>query len=271
MRRSAASVVLAALGLTGCAHPGLPPSPGSPTSTASTAGPGPPLTTHTTCGDSHGTLSDASTLSPQAPPHTVIYLPPCYTTSGARYPTLILLHGGGADETQWPDIGLAAAADHLISQGRIAPFIAAAPDVAGGPTQTTATFVLDELLPWMDGHLRTRTTPRDRAIGGISLGGGSALRIVASHPGVFGAVGGHSPAVHPTDRDLAAALADHGPSVWLDVGRDDSLRSAVADLAARWQARHVAVELHIPPGRHDRPYWRSQMESYLLFYARGWS
>jgi hypothetical protein len=32
-----------------------------------------------------------------------------------------------------------------------------------------------------------------------------------------------------------------------------------------------AVELHVPPGRPGRPYWRSQMENYLLFYAKGWS
>ncbi|HEV7685317.1 MAG TPA: alpha/beta hydrolase-fold protein [Acidimicrobiia bacterium] len=199
----------------------------------------------------------------------MVYLPPCYATSGVRYPTLILLHGGGADETQWPDVGLAAAADRLINQGRVPPFIVAAPD--GGSDRGSETFVLNQLLPWMDGRLRSRTTRADRGIGGISLGGGSALRIAASHPGVFGSVGGHSPAVRSADRDLAAILADHGTRMWLDVAQDDSLRPAVEDLAAKWRSHHVAVELHVAPGRHDRPYWRSQMENYLIFYAKGWS
>jgi S-formylglutathione hydrolase FrmB len=122
----------------------------------------------------------------------------------------------------------------------------------------------------MDRHLRTRTTARDRSIGGISLGGASALRIAAHHPGLFGGVGGHSAAVKPADRDLASGLADQGSAVWLDVAQDDSLRPGVDDLARRWRARGVAVELPVAPGRHDRPYWRSQMENYLLFYAKGW-
>src|SRR5258707_8956642 len=44
-----------------------------------------------------------------------VYLPPCYAADGPfRYPVIYLLHGGAADETQWPDLHLENAADTLI-------------------------------------------------------------------------------------------------------------------------------------------------------------
>lgn len=273
MRRSGAPALLAVVGLAaGCTHPTAPSPSSSPPGVVSPTRPGPAVAQPAACAHGRGTLSEAAELGPGAPLRTIVYLPPCYATSGPRrYPTLILLHGGGADETQWPDIGLATTADRLINQGRIPPFIAVTPRTGGPSTRAVEAFVLNELLPWMDEQLRTRTASRDRKIGGISLGGASALRIAGDHPGLFGAVGGHSPAVKPSDRDLAASLADRGPEVWLDVGQDDSLRPAVEDLAANWRINHVAVELRVSQGRHDRAYWRSQMESYLLFYANGWN
>lgn len=251
---------------------------GGPTRSASNAEPGTTTTRSgaagtppAACREGRGTLSDARRLDPKAPARMIVYLPPCYATSGARrYPTLIVLHGGGADQTQWPDIGLATTADDLIAPGRVPPFIAVAPDIGDGPPQDAEAFVVNELLPWMDGRLRTQTTPKDRGIGGISLGGAAALRIAAAHPDLFDGVGGHSPAVKPFDRDLAANLSSGGSRVWLDVGENDSLRPAVENMAGIWGAKGVAVELHVSPGRHDRSYWRAQMGSYLLFYAKGW-
>ena len=31
-----------------------------------------------------------------------VYLPPCYDPAGGQLPVIYLLHGGNADETQWP-------------------------------------------------------------------------------------------------------------------------------------------------------------------------
>src|SRR5689334_20052865 len=47
-----------------------------------------------------------------------VYLPPCYTANRASaYPVIYLLHGGSADETQWPDLNVQRAADALIAGG----------------------------------------------------------------------------------------------------------------------------------------------------------
>src|SRR5215813_14038538 len=46
-----------------------------------------------------------------------VYLPPCYDSIAVDdqplYPVIYLLHGGGADETQWPDLNVQLAADSL--------------------------------------------------------------------------------------------------------------------------------------------------------------
>ena len=55
----------------------------------------------------------------------VIYTPPGYETSAARYPVLYLLHGGGGDELVWSgDQGRATYIfDNLIAQGKMVPSI----------------------------------------------------------------------------------------------------------------------------------------------------
>src|SRR4051812_32843701 len=41
-----------------------------------------------------------------------VYLPPCYAADqAALYPVIYLLHGGAADETQWPDLNVRVVAD----------------------------------------------------------------------------------------------------------------------------------------------------------------
>ena len=53
-----------------------------------------------------------------------VYLPACYARDPQRrFPVVFLLHGAGADATQWPAIGLATTADDLITSGAIPPMI----------------------------------------------------------------------------------------------------------------------------------------------------
>src|SRR5262245_3249490 len=55
-----------------------------------------------------------------------VYLPPCYASSSDLLPVIYLLHGGNADETQWPDLRVQLAADDLIASGA-RPFVVVMP------------------------------------------------------------------------------------------------------------------------------------------------
>lgn len=201
-----------------------------------------------------------------------VYLPPCYQDNPLQaYPAIYLLHGAGADDTFWQQVGVEDAANAAIARGDIPPMILIAPD--GGPVYgagrggvTFDTFLVEELVARIDTTYRTVHSRAGRAVGGISLGGGHALAIAAHSPALFTAAGGHSPAVGDLDA-IARGLTDGGVRVWLDVGEGDSLRSGAIELAADMRAVNGQVEIHVPEGGHEREYWRSHLGEYLAFYA----
>jgi enterochelin esterase-like enzyme len=217
------------------------------------------------------TLSVASTVY-NRPVAASVYLPPCYDQLPGPLPVIYLLHGANTDETQWPDVGVQAAADGIIAQGG-RPFVVVMP---GGPYQNDGdyeAFVLHDVLPGIEAQLRVSQAGSGRAIGGISLGGYWALKTGFEHPDLFAAVGGHSPVTtRSAGPDDPAALASSAAGlgrlrITLDVGDMDSLRASTEQLAGELQTRGLAVTLSVNPGGHNRPYWRAHTAEYLRFYV----
>jgi enterochelin esterase-like enzyme len=199
-----------------------------------------------------------------------VYIPPCYASVSDRLPVIYLLHGGNADETQWPDLRVQQAADDLIAHGA-APFVVVMPGGDYHAGIDYAAFVLSDLLPEVEGQFRVSTASAGRAIGGISLGGYWALKLAFSHPELFAAAGGHSPVVDRGQRDDPLALARTANGfghlvVTLDVGDADALSTSAKQLARVLQARSIPVAFSSMPGKHDRVYWRAHTPEYLQFY-----
>jgi len=216
------------------------------------------------CTSDHGSLTYRDIPGPGRAVRAAVYLPPCAADrSGRRYPTVYLLHGAGADETQWPAIGLAQEADRLIATGEIAPVIVVMPDSGLDPADSS---MMADVVPWADASLPTSATRDDRAVGGISMGAAAAIRLVALNPMMFSRLGGHSP-VLMLGPDLLGRLAAWDGAVWFDVGQSDALRPAAESVSATLRAGGSRLELHVWPGRHDRAYWRSHVAEYLRFYG----
>jgi enterochelin esterase-like enzyme len=239
-----------------------------------------------TCGENQGrttrTTFPSQVFAPSAKPEQpyVVHTPPCYDAEpNRRYPVVYLLHGAQTDETQWMAVGALDAADRLTVAGEIPPVILVLPDALhamgdyDGATPPLDWFVLHELVPRVEQAYRTGITADQRAIGGISRGGEWALLIAGRHPDVFGAVGGHSPAVGvPTNPgpELAARFDAAPVRIWLDVGAADSLAGPVGALDHALTARGIAHEARVGPGGHDRDYWRANVEDYLRWYTEPW-
>ena len=123
-------------------------------------------------------------------PVTVV-LPDGYADGGRRYPSVYVLHGAGGNNTKV----LNAVVTNLVDRYG---FIAVGPD--GGktgwwldspidPKCQYETFVIDELLPFVDATFRTVADRARRGIMGGSMGGHGACYLGIRHKDLFGAIG----------------------------------------------------------------------------------
>ena len=135
-----------------------------------------------------------------------VYLPPGYEESGLSYPVLWCLvgfTGAGAmivAGNRWAP-GLAERLDRLIAGG-CPPAIVAFPDgftrVGGSQYLNSAAtgryedYVCDELVPFVDGNLRTLPRHEARGVFGKSSGGYGAVSLAMRRPGLFAAAACHS-------------------------------------------------------------------------------
>ncbi len=200
----------------------------------------------------------------------LVHLPACYDRTSTRYPTIYLVHGSGADEQQWIDLGLTAQADRLVRIAATGPAIIVMPREGEASSSTEARNLVDDVVPWADANFRTVPDRTRRAVGGISRGGEAALKAAADRPDLFGAVGGHSPTLPDDLEQLVVGLRPLSGRIWLDVGSDDHLRREVAPFAAELDGSGTRAALTIGQGDHDRAYWSSEVERYLDFYAGAW-
>jgi enterochelin esterase-like enzyme len=140
--------------------------------------------------------------------HIMVYTPPGYDTDPQkRYPVLYLQHGAGEDETGWTRQGhMNFILDNLIAAGKARPMIvvmekgyatrAGAPAAPGGKGKFDFSafeeVVVKDLIPLIDSTYRTISHRDQRAIAGLSMGAGQALRIGLTHLDSFSAIGAFS-------------------------------------------------------------------------------
>lgn len=147
--------------------------------------------------------------------HVMIYTPPGYDADPQRrYPVLYLQHGAGEDETGWTRQGHAHfILDNLIAAGKSQPMLIVmekgyATRIGETPAQGRGDkkpgdkkpgdggafedVVLKDLIPLIDANYRTRADRDQRAIAGLSMGGGQALRIGLTHLDTFSVVASFS-------------------------------------------------------------------------------
>ena len=137
-----------------------------------------------------------------------VYTPPGYSTD-KKYPVLYLLHGIGGDETEWqrfatPNVLL----DNLIADGQAMPMIVVMPTAARrrttAPKATSwprrpafATFerdLLDDVIPAIESRYAASTDREQRALAGLSMGGGQTLNFGLAHLDRFAWLGAFSSA-----------------------------------------------------------------------------
>ena len=244
-----------------------------------------------------GTLTSA--VLRRSLPYTV-YLPPGYDADpSARYPTLYMLHGGSGTNREWIDYGLLGAADALMGPGVIAPFVIVLPQGdqeywvdhvvdprTGANGERWGTYTATEVVPTIDSRYRTLAQADARAIGGLSMGGHGAMQLAMNFPGIWSAIGAHSPSLRPVGDaptylgvggDFAArdplSLVKAKPSLartyawWIDSGDVDPWVSQARAIRDTLDGLGIANEWPGWAGDHSLAYWSAHVADYLAYYA----
>ena len=128
----------------------------------------------------------------------LVVTPPGYDENPSkRYPVVYFLHGYWAPvEAQQEGFKLHEAVQAAAEAGN--PMIMVMPDgfskLRGGFYSSSPTvgdyesFVVDDLVAWVDGHYRTIAAPASRGLAGHSMGGYGTARIAMKLPGTFSSI-----------------------------------------------------------------------------------
>ena len=217
----------------------------------------------------------------------LVYTPPGFSRS-KKYPVLYLLHGIGGDEKEWfrngkPQVIL----DNLYAKGKLEPMIVVLPNgraiandraigniYAPDKVQAFANFekdLLNDLIPFVEKSYKVHTNSENRAIAGLSMGGGQSLNFGLGNLDKFAWVGGFSSA--PNTKNPEELLPDPEDArkrlklLWLSCGNADNLMRISSRAHDYFEKNKVSHIFYVEPGGHDFKVWKNDlyMFSQLLF------
>lgn len=217
-----------------------------------------------------------------------VYTPPGYDDDpDARYPVIYIQHGGGEDQTGWVRQGRTdVILDNLIADGRARPMLvvsasgnAPASRGAGGYNDEAmavfAEHLFADVVPVVERRYRASTDPRDRAIAGLSMGGGQAFYTGLRHPERFGAVGVFSTGLFrgtggPFDPEATIPGILTDPErfnrqldlFYISVGEQDQRLESTRDLVETFRDNGLDVVFSTFPGDHEWQVWRKSLHDF---------
>jgi enterochelin esterase-like enzyme len=204
-----------------------------------------------------------------------VYTPPGYDRS-KKYPVLYLVGGSGDLPHNWIYDGrVNFIMDNLLAEGRAVPMVIAIPNNQvlhrNHPRHVELTFTTFEkelrqhVLPLVEQHYSVQTTPRGRALAGLSMGGRHTMFVGLNSLDLFGSFGVLSAGDVESEKALSAFL--NTPRVntkvdYLFVGQ--GTEEAKGRMGLRCIALHDALAAHGVTheyyvgghGGHDWATWR---------------
>ena len=225
----------------------------------------------------------------------IVVKPDSYTADKS-YPVVYMLHGfGGSYKSDW-----ASPAWDVARYADTYDMIFVAPDGADSwyfdsPVDSTyryETYIVRELVSYVDSHYATRACREGRAITGLSMGGHGALYLAFRNQDVFGACGSMSGGVDirpfPENWHMAKTLGSYAehPDNWerntvinlthlltpsrlaitFDCGTDDFFYEVNCRLHRKLEYMNIPHDFTSRPGAHTAEYWRNSIKYHLVFF-----
>ena len=240
-----------------------------------------------------------------------VYLPDGYSVDN-HYPVVYLLHGLTDDYTSWQKLGrVKDVADELIESGELLPVVIVMPN--GGardidnyqngyfnmPRWPFEDWFFHEFLPAIEGKYNCGGSKGQRAVMGLSMGGGASVVYSQRHPGLFSSCYAMSPWLDNKNHEVDA---EHGPDSkfvitqksvcdhsaldflaradeatveqlktvkwFIDCGDDDYLLHQTLQLYPLMRQRGIKAELRVRNGIHNWEYWHAAIRTALPFASR---
>jgi enterochelin esterase family protein len=239
----------------------------------------------------HGTLAkvwyDSPTLGMNR--RMYVYTPGNYEGGYDTYPVLYLLHGGGGDEDAWSTLGRACQIlDNLIAQRKARPMIvvmtngnpgdAASPNEAPPRKQGSGTgeflmasgqfekSLVDDVIPFVEEHYRTKEGKANRAVSGLSMGGMQTMNLAFDYGMVFDYYGvmsmglttgpGGAEWFQNVDARLNSLRTSGYKLYWIGCGTDDFLYDAAQNLVRKLDEAGMEYTYRESTGGHTWSNWR---------------
>lgn len=204
-----------------------------------------------------------------------VYTPPGYSSDN-KYNVLYLLHGIGGDENEWVDqMNPKNILDNLYAQQALEPMIVVFPngramkdDRAIGDVfdpEKQAAFakfeddLLKNLIPYIENNYPVHTNRANRALAGLSMGGGQSLNFGIKHADIFAWVGAFSAAPNTMPYEQIISNQKEGIDelnlLFLSCGADDYLLSTSESFHYSLLANNVPHIWYLDVGGHEPSVW----------------
>ena len=214
-----------------------------------------------------------------------VYTPPGFSKE-VKYPVLYLLHGIGGDENEWrrggtPDVIL----DNLYADKKVLPMIVVMPNGRSSkeltakspfPQQSPAfeafgSELLKEVIPTIEKKYSVKSDRENRALAGLSMGGGQSLNFGLANLDTFAWVGGFSSA--PKTKKAESLIKDPADAakrlklLWLSCGDTDSLMRISKTFHEKLTDMKVPHVWYEEKGGHTFTVWKNDLYLFaqLLF------
>jgi enterochelin esterase-like enzyme len=206
-----------------------------------------------------------------------IYTPPNYERRTSRLPVLYLLHGGDGEDSVWTAFGRAhVILDNLIADKTIPPLIVVMPngyaygwDSGVAAEKQQADFqkdLVDDLIPFVQANYRASRDRKERALAGLSRGGGQTLSIGLRHLNLFSRLGVFSAGSNnPQEafKDVAAnarRVDEQLDLLWIGCGTDDFAMPGAKRLDEFLTANGIDHTFRRTAGEHTWIVWRQYLQ-----------
>jgi len=206
-----------------------------------------------------------------------------------------LLHGASDSDDSWSSVGRAGfILDNLIAAGKAKPMLVVmpaghtgpfGPRPPGSPRPVVDDFARDfteDIMPYIEANYRVRTERQDRAMAGLSMGGGQTLNIGVPHldkfaylgvfsSGVFGITGrgfGTNAPSGPTFEEQNRAVLDNASLkdglklFWFATGKDDFLVETSRATVEMLRKHNFKVVYKETAGAHTWMNWRDYLNEF---------